>query len=50
MNELIPMEIPDPPEEQEAWLDEQERQKIREIEKHMQLAFEELFGGKHAKE
>lgn len=47
MNEPIPMEAPDPPEEYDLWLSEQERQKVKEIEKHMQLAFDEIFGGKH---
>ena len=32
-------------EEQERWLDEMERQKVRDIDEHMKRAFNEIFGG-----
>jgi hypothetical protein len=31
--------------EQDEWLDEQERQKVKELDLHMKRAFNEIFGG-----
>ena len=47
-SEPIPMEMDEGwQQDQEAWLDEQERQKVKELDLHMKRAFNEIFGGQH---